>query len=122
MQSALEALHEYYATFSTLDLAAIASHFSEPCLSMSSQGVYSAHTRAELVTAFAPVVEGLKAKGYGRSEFADAEVTPLGPAAALVRGVAIRYSSAGPELERVAIGYVMHQSGGSWKVAVMVMM
>jgi len=40
MQSPLEALYAYYKTFSTLDLDAIVSHFSEPCMSIGSQGIF----------------------------------------------------------------------------------
>jgi hypothetical protein len=91
MQSPLEALYEYYKTFSTLDLNSIVLHFSEPCMSISSQGVFSADNRAGLAKAFGPLVDGLKAKSYGRSEFVEAQVTTLGETAALVRGVAVRY-------------------------------
>ena len=81
MQSPLEALYEYYKTFSTLDLNAIVLHFSEPCMSISPQGVFSAGNRTELAHAFGPLVDGLKAKGYGRSEFVEAQVTTLGETA-----------------------------------------
>ncbi len=121
MKSPLEAVHEYYVTFSTLDLPAIASHFTEPCGCTSSQGVFFAQTRAELETALEPMADALNAKGYGRSEFDSAEVIDLGPAAALVKGVAIRYASAGPELGRVPMSYLMHRSGDDWEIAVMVL-
>ena len=121
MKSPLEALHEYYATFSTLDLTAIASHFTEPCGSMSPQGVFSVLTRAEFEKALAPMIDSLKAKGYGRSEFDSGQVIDLGPAAALVKGVAVRYTAAGPELERVPISYLLHRSGDEWKIAMMVL-
>jgi ketosteroid isomerase-like protein len=120
MQPVLEAIHEYYATFSTLDLNAIVSHYSEPCFSIGPQGLFSAGTRAGLANAFAPMVEGLRAKGYGRSEFTDAEVTMLGETAALARGVAVRYTAAGQEMERVRISYLMHRTDSVWKIAAIV--
>jgi ketosteroid isomerase-like protein len=121
MQSPLEALNEYYKTFSTLDLNAIVSHFSEPCMSIGPQGVFSAGNRAGLANAFRPFVDGLKAKGYARSEFVEAQVTTLGDTAALVRGVAVRYKLDESELERVPISYLMHRSADGWKIATMVL-
>ena len=121
MQSPLDALSEYYKTFSTLDLNAIVLHFSEPCMSISLQGVFSAPNRTELAHAFEPLVDGLKARGYGRSEFVEAQVTTLGETVALVRGVAVRYALDESELERVAISYLMHRADDGWKIATMVL-
>ena len=86
MQPILEALHEYYKAFSSLELNAIVSHFCEPCMSIGPQGVFSAANRAELASTFAPLVEDLRAKGYGKSEFAEPQVTMLSDTAALVQG------------------------------------
>ncbi len=120
MQPALEAIHEYYNAFSTLDLNAIVSHYSEPSMTIAPQGVFSAGNRAALKDSLAPLVDGLRAKGYGRSEFAQPHVTMLGETAALVRGVAVRYTAAGPELERIPLSYLMHRSEAGWKIAVLV--
>jgi hypothetical protein len=73
-----------------------------------------------LANAFAPVIEGLKAKRYGRSEFVEPQVTMLTETAALVRGVAVRYAATGPEIERIQISYLMHRSETGWKIAMMV--
>src|SRR3954454_17569712 len=103
MQPALESLHEYYRAFSSLELNAIVPHFCEPCMSIGPQGTFSAGRRTELANAFAPFIESLRAKGYGRSEFIDAQVTMLSETVALVQGVAVRYLADGPEMERVRI-------------------
>src|SRR5262249_55474083 len=103
MQSALEAIHEYYRAFSTLDLSAIVSYFCEPSMTIARQGVLSAANRGTLADSLAPLVQSLRAKGYGRSEFIEAQVTMLGESDALVRGVAVRYTVAGPELERIRL-------------------
>ena len=120
MQSALEAIHEYYDAFSTLDLKTIVSYFSEPSMTIVPQGVISAANRAVLADSLAPIVDGLRAKGYGRSEFVQAQATMLGATAALVRGVAVRYTAAGPEMERIPISYLMHRGEAGWKIAVLV--
>jgi ketosteroid isomerase-like protein len=120
MPTALDAIHEYYRAFSTLDLSAIASYFSEPSMTIAAQGVFAAADRGALKDSLAPLVQSLKAKGYGRSEFTQPQVTMLGEADALVRGVAVRYTAAGSELERVALSYLMHRSDAGWKIAVLV--
>lgn len=120
MQSALEAIHEYYRAFSTLDLSAIVSYFCEPSMTIARQGVFSAANRGTLADSLAPLVESLRARGYGRSEFIEAQVTMLGESDALVRGVAVRYTVAGSELERIRLSYLMHRSDDGWKIAVLV--
>ena len=120
MEPALEAIHVYYRVFSTLDLTAIVSCFCEPCMVIGPQGMFSAANRAALAEALAATIERLKARGYKRSEFVEPEVTMLGETAALVRGVAVRYASAGTELERLPISYLTYRSEMDWKIAVMV--
>src|SRR5262245_23795649 len=109
MQNPLEAIHDYYRTFSTLDLRAIAGCYCEPSMTITPQGVVSAGNRAALADALTPLVSGLRAKSYGRSEFVQAHVTPLGHSDALVRGVAVRYTASGSEMERVNLNYLMHR-------------
>jgi ketosteroid isomerase-like protein len=120
--SALEVIWEYYKAFTTLEMNAIVPYFCEPCMSVGPQGVFSAENHAVLANAFASTIDSLRAKGYGRSEFVEPQVTMLGETAALVRGVAVRYSAAGPEMERLQIGYLMHHGEAGWKIAAMVFM
>ena len=56
MQSALEAIHEYYKAFSTLELSAIASYYCEPSMTVAPQDVQSAATHAALTDALAPII------------------------------------------------------------------
>jgi len=120
MPTALEAVHAYYATFSTLELPAILSCFGEPCLIISPQGVVSAANHAALTGFLTPMIDALRAKGFGRSEFVEPHVTTLGESDALVLGVAVRYTTAGSEMERLTFGYLMHRSDGGWKIATLV--
>jgi hypothetical protein len=118
--TALETIVDYYHVFSTLDVDAIVSYFCEPSLTVAPQGVFSAASRGALAESMASLVQTLRAKGYGRSEFVNPQVTPLGEADALVRGVAVRYTAAGPELERVPLSYLMHRTEMGWRIAVLV--
>jgi hypothetical protein len=120
MASPLETILEYYRAFSTLDVSAIVLYFCEPSLTIARQGALSAANRGTLADSFAAIVQSLKAKGYGRSEFVEPQVTMLGETDALVRGVAVRYTAAGPELERVRLSYLMHRNEAGWKIAVLV--
>jgi hypothetical protein len=120
MPTALEAVHEYYATFSTLDLRAILSCYGEPCLIISPQAVVSAPNHAALTEFLTPFIDAMRAKGYGRSEFVQPHVTTLGESDALVQGVAVRYTAAGSEMERITFAYLMHRSDGGWKIATLV--
>jgi hypothetical protein len=82
--------------------------------------VSSASNGAALAGLLAPLLAGLRAKGYGRSEFVQPHVTMLGETAVLVRGVAVRYTAAGLEMERVPLSYLMHRAEACWKIAVLV--
>lgn len=120
MQSPLEVIHEYYKAFSTLDLNAIAEYYCEPSMIIGPQGVLAAANHAALTGSLTVIINSLKAKGYGRSEFAEPKVTMLGESDALVRGTAVRYTAAGPELERVPLAYLMHRTEGGWRIAALV--
>jgi hypothetical protein len=120
MQSASEAIHEYYKAFSTLDAGLIAPYYCEPSMTVAPQGVFSAANHAALADSLAPIISALKSRGYGRSEFVEASVTKIGETDALVRGVAVRYTAAGPELERIPLSYLMHLTKAGWKIAALV--
>lgn len=120
MHPALDTIHAYYAAFSALEMDAIVSYYSEPTMTVSRQGVFSAPTRAALADFLAPMLDGLRAKGYGRSEFIEPHTTALGEADAIVRGIAVRYTARGPELERLPISYLMHRGATGWKIATLI--
>jgi ketosteroid isomerase-like protein len=120
MQTALEAIHEYYEAFSTLDIRAILSFYCEPTLTVAPQGVLVASSHTTLADTIEPIVESLRAKGYGRSEFVEPDITMLGKTAALVKGIAIRYTAAGAEMERLPLGYLLYRSDAGWKIAALI--
>ena len=121
MQTALEFVHEYYRVFSTLDLDRIAEYFSEPCIWVGPQRIFSAANRESLTAAIAPLLAGLKSQGYQRSEFAEPHAETLTESVALVQGIAVRYATANAELERVPLSYLLRRTGSNWKIAVMIL-
>jgi ketosteroid isomerase-like protein len=115
-------LVEYYQAFSTLDIQAIVPYFHQPALLIAPQGVAAVPTSTDLVAIFAPVMEALRTRGYGRSELNLQQVKVLSATAALASGVALRYKTDGQELERVGIAYLLHKTDTGWKIVVMIVL
>ena len=118
--AALRTLVDYYRAFSTLEVQAVFPYFHEPAL-LVAQGVFAAPTFDALANVFTPVMEGLRAREFGRSELSVGSVNSLSASATLVTGVAIRYKRNGQELERAGVTYVLHKAEAGWKIAVIVM-
>ena len=119
-ESANQVIADYYRDFSTLNVQAILPYFNEPSLLVGPQGVIPLPNHAALVAVFGPVMEGLRSKGYGRSEFELGYVKPLSASVALVGGVAVRYKTDGQQLERLGVTYVLHKTESGWKFATVI--
>ena len=100
---------------------AILPYFHQPSLLIGLPGVPAAPTSAVLTSIFAPVIEDLRARGYGRSELSLHQVKLLSATAALANGVARRYKIDGQELESIGVTYLLHRSDTGWKIAVVVL-
>jgi hypothetical protein len=118
MTEPLVAIHDYYNAFSTLKLDACLPFFTLPCMFIGLRGTFAVTSRDDLAKVLGPTFEMLKTKDYQRSEFIESQLTTLTENMALARGVAVRYRASGAELERVPTTYLVHQSGGAWKLAV----
>jgi hypothetical protein len=116
-----QVIADYYRDFSTLNVQAILPYFNEPSLLVGPQGVIPIPDHAALVAVFGPVMEGLRAKGYGRSELELGYVKSLSSSAALISGVAVRYKNNGQQLERVGVTYVLHKTESGWKFATVIL-
>jgi ketosteroid isomerase-like protein len=116
----IRVLADYYAAFSTLDVQAVLPYFHEPSVLIGPQGVLAAPTYGVLTTVFTPAMEGLRAKGFGRSELSVRNLKSLSATAALVTGVAVRYRVDGQEFERVGVTYVLYKADTRWKIAVLI--
>jgi hypothetical protein len=112
---------DYYRDFSTLNIQAILPYFNEPSLLVGPQGVLPIPQRAALVAVFGPVMEGLRAKGYGRSEFELGYFKSLSSSAALISGVAVRYKTDGQQLERAGVTYLLHKTESGWKFVTLIL-
>jgi len=119
-QAVIQALLDYYAAFNTLDAQAVLPYFHEPALLIGPQGVFAAPTHDVLRPIVAPVIDSLRARGFGRSELVVGRAEPLSASTHLVSGVAVRYKVDGQELERVGVTYVLQSSDHRWRMAVLI--
>lgn len=113
----IRVLDEYYRAFGTLDVQAILAYYHEPCLLVGPQGVVAVPTHAAMVAPFTTVMEGLRARGYGRSELSMPHIRQLSATATLASGVAVRYRTDGQELERVGVTYLLYKADDRWTIA-----
>jgi len=116
-----QVIADYYRDFSTLNVQAILPYFHEPAMLVGPQGVISTPDRAAVAAVFGRVMEGLRAQGYGRSEFELGDVKVLSSSAAIVPGVAVRYKTDGQQLERMGITYVLHNTEKGWKFVTVIL-
>jgi ketosteroid isomerase-like protein len=114
-------LGEYYRAFSTLSVQAVLPYLNQPALLVGPAGAIALPTPSAIEPIFGPVMEGLRTRGFGRSELGSEEIRILSAQAALVTGNAIRYRTDGTELERAGITYLLRKSDDGWKIAAMVL-
>jgi len=113
-------LNEYYSAFGTLKIEAVLTYFHEPSLLIGPQGTFAATTHTLLATAITPAMEGLRARGLGRTELSVRNLKLLSATAALVGGVAQRYKVDGQKLDQAGVTYVLYKAEAGWKIAVLV--
>jgi ketosteroid isomerase-like protein len=114
-----QVLTEYYKAFSTLNVRSILHYFHQPALLIGPSGVIALPTSEAVVPIFGPVMESLRQREYGRSEFSLQQLRILSATSALAMGAAIRYKNDGQEMERVGLTYLLHKGDDGWKFAVM---
>ena len=113
-------LYDYYAAFSSLEPEVIAPYFHEPCIFISPQGVAATLTHDDVKDVSRAIAEGLRPRGYKKSDLTALQVKRMSDTAILASGIAVRSKSDGNELERVGVTYLMHKSNDRWKIAVTV--
>jgi len=82
------------------------------------QGVRVLATAADVEALLTQVMEGLKARGYARSELLDRHVKQMRENIALVSVGRIRYATDGRELERFGETYTVRKTEAGWKIVV----
>lgn len=112
------AFTNYIQAFQTLDPCATTPHFHIPCMFIPPQGVHVLATAADIQALLIKVMEGLKARGYARSELLNLYVNQMSDNTALVTVSRVRYATDGRELERFGETYTLRKIEGDWKIAV----
>jgi ketosteroid isomerase-like protein len=113
-------LTDYYKAFSTLDAHAVGPYFHEPSQLVSAAGVVPMPTRAAVAAVFKPLMEGLRARGFGKSELIDLRLKQLSATTVIAGGVAIRSQTDGRELERAGVVYLLQKTDAGWQFATVV--
>jgi hypothetical protein len=117
-EAIIQTFINYTQTFQTLNPNAALHYFHVPCMFISPQGVRVLATAADVEALLTQVMEGLKARGYARSELMDLQVKQMSGNTALVSVSRIRYATEGRELERLGETYTLRKTEGVWKIAV----
>jgi hypothetical protein len=71
---------------------------------------------AEVESVLDRMMEGLKARGYSRSELTDVEAIPLSENIVLVSVNRARYKKDGSQLERLGETYTFRKVDNGWKI------
>lgn len=108
---------DYARAFQRLDPAAVVAFCDLPCVMITAETTLVLATPAATSALFARLMDGLRARGYARSELTDLRVLPLADGLALVNVSRVRYRSDGAELERLGETYTLRRTGQGWKVA-----
>jgi hypothetical protein len=80
------------------------------------QGVVVMSSTAEVESLLDRMMEGLKARGYARSELTDVAAIPLSENIVLVSVSRARYKTDGSQLERVGETYTFRKIDNGWKI------
>jgi len=115
-----KALTDYYRAFSTLDAQAVLPYFHEPSQLVSPAGVVPTPTRAAVAAAFQPIMDGLRARRFAKSELINLHLKRLSTSTVIAGGVAVRLKTDGHELERAGVVYLMQKATAGWQIATVV--
>ena len=115
-----QVLTDYYMAFSTLDAQAVEPYFHEPSLLVSPAGVVPTPTRAAVAAVFQPVMEGLRARGFARSQLINLRLKRLSASTMIAGGVSVRRKTDGEELERAGVVYLLQKTDARWQFATVV--
>ena len=109
---------DYIQTFQTLTPKAIVPYFHTPCMLISAPGVVVLTNPSDIEMLVGRRMGDLKARGYGRSELTDIQISQISETAACVSVNRVRYKTDGQELERLGETYTLRKSDGAWKIVV----
>lgn len=113
----VQAFIDYVQAFQTLDPAAVVAYCDVPCVMITRETTLVMATPAATEALFARLMDGLRARGYARSELTDLRVKQVADGLAFVSVSRARYRTDGTEMERLGETYTLRLTGQGWKIA-----
>lgn len=115
-QVVTQVFRDYLESFRSLKPDGVVPYCDVPCLFISAQGERMMKDTGEVAAFIAQLMEGLKARGFARSELTELKVNQMSAHIAVVSVRRIRYKADGQELERLGETYVFRKNAESWKI------
>lgn len=116
-ETAAQTLRDYVQAFQSLRPSAMVSYFHLPFVLIADSGVRALVESGDLEAFLGQVMDGLKARGFARSEITEMRAHRLSEKLALVSVRRIRYKTDGAELERLGETYTFRRVDERWKIA-----
>lgn len=115
----IQTLRDYYAASNKHDLPGMVSYYHEPVMFITGQGAVSFATHAEATPRLTQFFERLRTLGVARSDWSDMHIKQLSDTLAVAGIAVVRYGAEGQEIERVGWTYLLHNTPGGWRIAVL---
>ncbi|HYZ90780.1 MAG TPA: hypothetical protein VFA34_00130 [Actinomycetota bacterium] len=114
--SSRETFDRYVAAWGTVDIAQIAPFYGFPSLFVSPAIHAVVRDREELIALIEPIVAGMKASDYARSDVADVQVRALGANLEEVVCEITRFNRAGDPILRANGAYFWRRDAEDWRL------
>ena len=115
-QIVTQVFRDYVESFRSLKPDGVVPYCDVPCLFISARGTRMMKDTGEVTAFIAQLMEGLKARGFARSDLAELKVNQMSAHIVVVSVKRIRFKTEGQELERLGETYVFRKSAESWKI------
>ena len=115
--AAAQTFRDYVQAFQSLRPSAVVGYFHLPFVLIADGGVRAVTESGALEALLGQVMDGLKARGFARSEITEMRAHRLSEKLAVVSVRRIRYKIDGGELERLGETYTFRQVDNLWKIA-----
>jgi ketosteroid isomerase-like protein len=114
--AAMEAFQTYAKAFQSLDPKAVATHFNEPALMITPQGVQALANAAAVEQAYARVMAELPAQRYARTEFSRIDERRLGDDLTMLTGSGSWVDTSGKKFMPFGMTYVLRRATQGWRI------
>ena len=111
-------LQVYVAAFARSDATGVAHCCQAPFMWVTADEVSLAASPEEIEQKYVTVLDGLRERGFSRTEGRQLRVRMLGPALAIASGWAVRYAG-DAELERLGATYLLRKTEEDWRIVVL---